>query len=91
MAIATADFMINGKADYGEEFKNVPVHLELNKSGAFAYGNQTCVTMAIEGHRTEYFDTRYDGELRRDGSNFKEWALNLMQHYLSDGLVVTEA
>lgn len=79
--IATENFRITGDG------VDMPVTMELSESGAFAYGNRTCVHMRIGGN-DEYFDTRYDTTLRRDGSNFRDWAKGFLLGYVRKGLTV---
>ena len=51
----------------------------LTDSAAFSYGNKTCVIVQwgeMQNGATpqpELLDTRYDIDLKRDGSNFKDW------------------
>lgn len=70
---------------YSVEFENGErsmMRFTLQDSGAFKYGNQTEVLLDIEsrhGKSGEYFDTRYDISIRRDGSNFDEWCRKVIE------------
>lgn len=44
--------------------------LELGKSGAFNYGNGTCVTVTANGHHHDLIDTRYVAGITQ---NFGAW------------------
>ncbi len=44
--------------------------LELTESGAFAYGNQTCVVVTANGHHHDTIDTRYVPGITK---RFREW------------------
>ena len=57
--------------------------ITLEKSGAFAYGNQTCVTVHDDypGTWDKHFDTRYIAECSTV-EGFREWALKHLRHEL---------
>lgn len=90
MAIATADFFLDGVTEYGKKYDHVPVHLELEKTDArmFGYGNGTCVIITINGQSTAE-DTRYNERLLPDGSNFRAWAAEFAKGYFNSALTIT--
>lgn len=49
--------------------------LELGESGAFKYGNGTCVLVTANGKHFDYLDTRYDVGIVQ---NFAEWCEKYM-------------
>lgn len=51
--------------------------LELHESGAFKYGNGTCVIMRLEGNLPEVYDTRYERGITQD---FVGWCDEFMKH-----------
>ncbi len=68
------EFCKDENKEYNREFTAI-----LQDSGAFAYGNQTAVTI-LWGVMTNgmlpapvYLDTRYDRTIKRNESDFKIW------------------
>ena len=57
--LAEADFRITGKDSRGDAFADT-VHAELCVSGAFQYGNGTCMVFRWGTGHVDSFDTRYD-------------------------------
>lgn len=58
--LATADFHLFGYGWNGKPYDGT-VHAELAVSGAFQYGNQTCMSFEYSDDRPEdTFDTRYE-------------------------------
>lgn len=63
--------------------------IELSKSGAFAYGNQTCMLVSVDypGVWDESYDTRYC-----DGCNtperFREWSIEFLKSKCREGCKV---
>ena len=55
--------------------------LILSESGAFAYGNQTCMELQIDGEFQDSFDTRYEVGCNSPES-FHEWSLKFMRSYI---------
>ena len=51
--------------------------LELDKSGAFAYGNGTCVAVTANGKHHDLIDTRYEVGITQD---FGKWCDEYMSH-----------
>ena len=49
--------------------------LELGESGAFKYGNGTCVIVTVNGQHHELIDTRYDNGVIK---NFVAWCDDYM-------------
>lgn len=87
--IATAKVRLNGTTDYGYECKDEIYRFELWESGAFHYGNATCVVLVRERDgQKDTFDTRYDTTLHRDGSNFRTWALKAARQYFNANLTI---
>ena len=90
-SIATEKFHVFGiwkdeNPKYNREV-DTTVTLELQKSGAFQYGNGTCVGWTENGY-TQVYDTRYDRSLYRDGSNFHDWALNFVKERINPSLAI---
>jgi hypothetical protein len=48
------------------------------KSGAFSYGNGTCVVVERADGWEECYDTRYDREVMKD---FSKWCVDFMENY----------
>lgn len=80
-ALAVADFRLSGAGWEGKPVDET-VHAELHKSGAFQYGNQTCMILtwnARKGmNRTEVYDTRYENVTSRTFKKFAQKALENM-------------
>lgn len=76
----SASFRVYGKDELLGEL-DTKAHLKLLKSGAFDYGNGTCVVMEweMEGTIPQLFDTRYEKGITKD---FKKWALDFIQRYI---------
>lgn len=87
-ALATADYRLTGTG-WNETPIDETVHAELHKSGAFQYGNQTCMVLtwnARKGmNRTEVYDTRYE---RVTSRTFKQYALKALQNMVMDTVKV---
>lgn len=84
-ALATADFRVYGtRQDFlkGEEV-DTTVHFELHPSGAFDYGNKTCMIMKWKGCSEQLYDTRYE---KVSVKTFKQYALKFLQNYIAKGL-----
>lgn len=87
-ALAIADYRLTGTGWNGTPV-NETVHAELQKSGAFQYGNQTYMVLtwnARKGmNRTEVYDTRYE---RVTSRTFKQFALKVLQGMVMDTIKV---
>lgn len=57
--LAEADFKLGGTGYNGRPIDET-VHAELHKSGAFQYGNGTCMTFEWSNGNVDSFDTRYE-------------------------------
>ncbi len=57
--------------EYNAEFE-----ISLEKSGAFSYGNGTCVVVKRNGKVDEAIDTRYDKAVSRD---FDKWCADYLK------------
>lgn len=87
--LAVADFRLTGTG-WNDSPVDETVHAELHKSGAFQYGNQTCMVLtwnARKGfNRTEVYDTRYENVTSR---TFKEFAQKALQNMVMRTITVT--
>ena len=63
-----------------EDGRKIETRLVLAKSGAFEYGNKTCVGMYQDGQLTNSFDTRYESGCNTP-EKFKAWALEFLKGY----------
>ena len=82
--LATADYRISGTGYDGKPLDET-VHAELRESGAFQYGNGTCMVLEWSyGHR-ESFDTRYE---KVNVWNFKEFAKKVIEDRVLDTIKV---
>lgn len=81
--LATVDLRLTGEGWNGPI--NEIVHAELCVSGAFQYGNQTCVRFARENGTFDTYDTRYTDVTPE---NFPEFALKLMAGRCRDTIEV---
>ena len=83
--LATADFHLTGTG-YGDVPVDVNVHAELLVSGAFQYGNQTCMTFEwSNNHSDESYDTRYE---KVTPDNFTEFAKSVLDSKTKDTVTV---
>lgn len=82
--LATADFRLTGKA-WNDRPVDEKVHAELAVSGAFQYGNQTCMAFIWENGNIDSFDTRYE---RVSPKNFKQFALEVLKGMTADTINV---
>lgn len=67
-------------------FERVPEYsavyqLELHESGAFRYGNQTCVAVLKDGKHIETIDTRYVVGIKE---NFAKWCEEYTEIFNND-------
>lgn len=87
--LAVADFHLTGTGWSGRTVDET-VHAELHKSGAFQYGNQTCMVLTWNARkgfgRTEVYDTRYENVTSK---TFKEFALKALQGMVMETVTVT--
>ena len=74
-ALATADFRLTGQDYFGDPV-DMTVHAELHESGAFQYGNGTCMIFKWSNGRLEQFDTRYS---RVSEETFTEFAYEVLR------------
>ncbi len=88
-ALAQADYRLQGTGWEGTPIDET-VHAELHVSGAFQYGNQTCMVLiwnARKGmNRTEVYDTRYE---KVSPQTFKKFALEALQGMVMDTITVS--
>ena len=61
----------------------------LEASGAFSYGNQTCMTLKCREengikYTDQYYDTRYC-KFASDGKGFREWSAGWIEDYCRPG------
>lgn len=82
--LATADFHLTGTG-----YKGVPidekVHAELSVSGAFEYGNRTCMSFEWENGNVDGYDTRYN---KVSPKTFKEFAREVLDNRTMDTVKV---
>ena len=83
--LATADFHLTGKG-WNDHPVDEKVHAELAVSGAFQYGNQTCMAFFWENGNIESYDTRYE---RVSPKNFTEFAKKLLEGMVMETVKVT--
>ena len=81
-ALATATFKVTGKREFDGEEIDTKVTLELHDSGAFDYGNETCMLMQFEGSDVHCFDTRYE---KVTVDTFTEYAEEFINNYIAKG------
>lgn len=84
-ALATADFRVYGiRQDFGNgEEIDTTVHLELHPSGAFDYGNKTCMIVKWRDSIEQLYDTRYE---KVSAKTFKQYALKFVENHMAAGL-----
>lgn len=73
-ALATADFRVHGEGWNGPFDETV--HAELLKSGAFDYGNGTCMVFEWSNGNTQSYDTRYENVTPENFAVFVKKVLN---------------
>lgn len=73
--LAKADFRLVGTGWSGEPV-DTTVHAELLVSGAFKYGNGTCMTLQYGRDNDEVFDTRYEDV---SAETFADFAYNVLR------------
>lgn len=74
--LATADFRLFWTGWGGKPYEGT-VHAELAVSGAFQYGNQTCMSFEYSDDRPDdVFDTRYENVTPE---TFKEFAQKVLR------------
>ena len=84
-SIATANFRIHGTGWNGKKV-DITVHASLEKSGAFQYGNGTCMVFQYEGRPDpDVYDTRYENV---SPANFTEFALAELRARTMESLTV---
>lgn len=83
-ALATADYRIYGKGYDGADVDET-VHAELRESGAFKYGNGTCMVLKWSYGHTDSFDTRYE---KVNVWNFTEFAKKVIESRVLDTIKV---
>ena len=81
-ALASARFKVTGKREFDGEEINTTAELELHESGAFDYGNGTCLLMKFEGGDVQLYDTRYE---KVSAETFKEYAQEFINNYIAKG------
>ena len=82
--LATADFHLTGKGWEDEPIDEI-VHAELAVSGAYKYGNQTCMALIWKNGNIDSYDTRYE---RVSPANFTEFAKKLLEDRVMDTIKV---
>ena len=86
--LAVADFRRHGIGYGGQPFDET-VHCELRKSGAFEYGNGTCMVFhySTKGVWDDHFDTRYE---KVSPKNFKAFAKQVLTDRTIPGATIEE-
>lgn len=66
--------------------------MTLEKSGAFDYGNGTCMTLHcdVKGCWDQHYDTRYC-KFAPTGDGFHEWSLEWLKDYCRPGCTIERA
>ena len=66
--------------------------LTLEKSGAFSYGNGTCMVVSVDapGVPDNYYDTRYCGNMHTP-ELFHDWSLKWLKDYCRPDAVIARA
>jgi len=83
--LATADFKLGGTGYNGREIDD-EVHAELLVSGAFDYGNCTCMSFTWRNSKQEEgFDTRYS---KVSPDTFTEFALEVLKNHVMETVTV---
>ena len=85
-ALAMAKFRVYGKTIDDREV-DYTVEVSLEKSGAFAYGNQTCMVFKWSYGAIESFDTRYE---RVSPATFSKCAKEVLDSRTADTINVEE-
>ena len=73
-----------------EDGEKIAVSLELHESGAFEYGNKTCVAWYENGKLKDTFDTRYERGCNSTVA-FREWAVEFVKKQVRDTVRVERA
>lgn len=82
---ATADYRLSGTG-YDDQPYETTVHATLEKSGAFDYGNGTCMSLKwADEPRAHWFDTRY---CKVSAKNFTEFAKEEIEARVLDTITV---
>lgn len=83
--LATADFHLYGYGWNGKPYDGT-VHAELAVSGAFQYGNQTCMSFEYSDDRPDdTFDTRYENVTPE---TFTEFAKKVLRRQVMDSIAI---
>ena len=83
--LATADFNLFGFGWNGKPYEGT-VHAEFAVSGAFQYGNKTCMRFTYDDGRPEdIFDTRYE-DVTPD--TFKAFAQKVLRRQVLDSIAI---
>lgn len=83
------EFCEDENKEYNREFTAI-----LQDSGAFAYGNQTAVTVLwgemANGRIPDYLliDTRYDRTIKRNEVDFKKWLQKYFKEHYSEHVLI---
>ena len=71
------------------EGKNYDCEMKLMPSGAFQYGNQTCMVVTInDGAPPRFYDTRYEAGCS-SAERFREWSADFLRRTLDPACVIT--
>ena len=84
-ALAEARFKVSGNRKFDGERIETEVYLGLFKSGAFDYGNRTCMIMKFRDSAEQLFDTRYE---KVSVKTFKKYAKEFLKNYVAEGLEI---
>ena len=70
--------------------KKYEYRLTLEKSGAFAYGNGTCMAMYVDDNFIDIFDTRYS-DFDGTAEQFHDWSLECLKSYCRKDCTIERA
>ena len=84
-ALATANFRVSGTGNNGKPY-SATITATLEKSGAFAYGNGTCMILRWSDRRmSDLYDTRYSAVSPK---NFTKFAKEQIESMVLDTITV---
>ena len=70
---------------------NYDCKMELMPSGAFHYGNQTCLLVTInDGAPPRFYDTRYEAGCS-SAESFHKWSESFLRQMLDPACIITRA
>ena len=80
--IATENFIL---VDGDEKHE---IRLELSKSGAFDYGNGTCMGLYLDGKFRDAYDTRYNSGCNTP-EKFHKWSMEFIENEMDKRFDIT--